>query len=208
VARLGTDKRPAVVRVQSMEEAEEIVSFAQQRGWKVIVGVEPDQMEDLTDLRKLMRDEAKPEAKPRLPPKISGNDYCPCGSGRKFKQCCGPATASPGTMAPEFVELTVQIARFVDEYQPGIVECEFTDAAGRLHRLIDKAPIFTTATLTADSVYPQPGAVRCKLVRAWQDTNGRRLFTVSTADPFSIETGEGLTEFDVLPSQVSVISRP
>jgi uncharacterized protein YecA (UPF0149 family) len=60
------------------------------------VGVEPDQPEDLSDLRKLMRTEVKPEAKPRLPPKISGNDYCPCRSGKKFKSCCGVAIASPG----------------------------------------------------------------------------------------------------------------
>jgi hypothetical protein len=46
----------------------------------VIVGVEPDQIEDLSDLRKLVRTEAKPEVKPRLPPKISSNDYCPCRS--------------------------------------------------------------------------------------------------------------------------------
>lgn len=96
MAKLGTHKRPAVVRVQSTEEAEEIVGLAQERGWKVIVGVEPDQIEDLSDLRKLMRTEVKPEVKPRLPPKISGNDYCPCRSGKKFKQCCGAATASPG----------------------------------------------------------------------------------------------------------------
>ena len=113
-----------------------------------------------------------------------------------------------GTMAPELVDLTVQIVRFVDDYQPRIVECEFTDASGRPHRLIDKAPIFTTATLTAGSLYPQPAAVRCKLLRVWQDKGGRRLFTVSTADPFSIETADGLTEFDVLPSQVSAVSRP
>jgi hypothetical protein len=96
VAKLGTHKRPAVVRVRSIKEAEEIVGIAQERGWKVIVGVEPDQPEDLSDLRKLMRTEVKPEAKPRLPPKISGNDYCPCRSGKKFKSCCGVAIASPG----------------------------------------------------------------------------------------------------------------
>jgi len=45
------------------------------------VGVEPDQIEDLSDLRKLVRTEAKPEVKPRLPPKISSHDYCPCRSG-------------------------------------------------------------------------------------------------------------------------------
>jgi hypothetical protein len=68
-------------------------------------------------------------------------------------------------MDPDLVDLTVQIVRFVDDYQPGIVECEFTDAGGRAHRLIDKAPIFTVSALTADSPYPQPGAVRCKLLR-------------------------------------------
>ena len=97
MAKLGTLRRPAVVRVRSTEEAEEIVSLAQERGWKVIVGVEPDQVEDLSDLRKLMVARVKPEAQLRLPPKISGNDYCPCGSGKKFKKCYGAPTANPGT---------------------------------------------------------------------------------------------------------------
>ena len=63
MARLGSHKRPAVVRVQSTEKTEEIVGFAQERGWKVIVAVEPDQIEDLSDLRKLVPTEAKPEVK-------------------------------------------------------------------------------------------------------------------------------------------------
>jgi len=97
VAKLGTDKRPAVVRVRTAEKAGEIVDFAQERGWKVIVGVEPDNFEDISDLEKLMRAaDAKPEAKPRLPPKVSGNDYCPCRSGKKFKKCCGAAIPNPG----------------------------------------------------------------------------------------------------------------
>ncbi|MGD0359844.1 MAG: SEC-C metal-binding domain-containing protein [Bryobacteraceae bacterium] len=80
--------------MQSTEEAEEIVEFAQARGWKVIVGVEPDQPEDRSDLHKLMRTEEKPKTKPRLPTKISGNDYCPCRSGKKYKKCCGAVIAS------------------------------------------------------------------------------------------------------------------
>ena len=96
MARPGRHNRPAVVPVQSTEKAEEIVGLAQERGWKVIAGVEADPIEDLSDLRKLMRTEAKPEVKPHLPPKISGNDYCPCRSGKKFKKCCGAAIASPG----------------------------------------------------------------------------------------------------------------
>lgn len=97
MAKLGTHKRPAVVRVKSAEKAQQIVDFAQERGWQVIVGVEPDKFEDISDLDKLMRaKEVIPETKPRLPPKISGNDYCPCRSGKKFKKCCGAAEATPG----------------------------------------------------------------------------------------------------------------
>ena len=96
MAKLGTDKRPAVIRVRSAERAEEIVGFAEERGWIVIAGVEPDELEDLSDIHKLMRSEAKPETKPRLPPKISGNDYCPCQSGKKFKKCCGASIAIQG----------------------------------------------------------------------------------------------------------------
>jgi uncharacterized protein YecA (UPF0149 family) len=96
VAKLGSEGRPAVVRVRSIAEAEEIVILAKKRGWKVIVGVEPDQVENISDLRKLMRAEGT-DAKPRLPPKISGNDYCPCRSGKKFKKCFGASIAHPGT---------------------------------------------------------------------------------------------------------------
>jgi len=85
-----------VVRVPSTEKAEEIVGLAQECGWRVTVGVEPDQIDDLSDLRKLMRTEAKPEVKPGLPPKINGNDYCPCRSGKKFKKCCGAVIANSG----------------------------------------------------------------------------------------------------------------
>jgi hypothetical protein len=111
-------------------------------------------------------------------------------------------------IGPEQVDLAVQIVGFVDDYQPGTVEVEFTDAVGQLHRLIDKAPIFTTATLNTDSMYPQPGTIRCILLGVLEDTTGRTLFAISTADPFSIKTAEGLTQFDVLPSQVSRINRP
>jgi hypothetical protein len=57
----------------------------------IIVGVEPDEPEDTSDLEKLLSGGGKTANSPRLPPKISGNDYCPCGSGKKFKKCCGAA---------------------------------------------------------------------------------------------------------------------
>ena len=91
MAKLGTRKRPAVVRVRSEARAESILTLCTERGWQVIVGLEPDKPEDTSDIEKLLSAGGKPAEKPRLPPKISGNDYCPCRSGKKFKKCCGAA---------------------------------------------------------------------------------------------------------------------
>jgi SWIM/SEC-C metal-binding protein len=90
MAKLGTKKHPAVVRVRTMEQAREMVSICTDRGWEVVVGVEPAEPEDVSDVEKLLRrgqEVASPA--PRLPPKISPNDYCPCRSGKKYKKCCG-----------------------------------------------------------------------------------------------------------------------
>ena len=43
MAKLGYDKRPAVVRVRTMPKGEEIVALCERHHWKVIVGIEPDQ---------------------------------------------------------------------------------------------------------------------------------------------------------------------
>jgi SWIM/SEC-C metal-binding protein len=94
LAKLGTHKRPAVVRVRAVEKAEAIVTLCNEHGWQVIVGVEEDEPEDISDVEWLLNrlsDAAKATGKPHMPPKISGNDYCPCRSGKKFKKCCGAA---------------------------------------------------------------------------------------------------------------------
>jgi len=99
MAKLGTHKRPAVVRVHSVEKGEAIVALCNQHGWQVIVGLEEDEPEDTSDVDWLLNElgeTAKTVAKPRLPPKVSGNDYCPCRSGKKFKNCCGAASSPPG----------------------------------------------------------------------------------------------------------------
>ena len=54
--------------------------------------------------------------------------------------------------------------RFVDEYQPGIVECQFRDSDGQTHAIIGKIPYFTSANLWSDSEYPQPGDVECRVL--------------------------------------------
>lgn len=59
----------------------------------------------------------------------------------------------------EVLDLAVDIVRFVEDYQPGIVEAEFVDAEGRRHKFIEKVPILSAADLVAESNYPRRGAV-------------------------------------------------
>ena len=88
MAKLGSKKRPAVVRVATMHKAEQVVAFCEERGWQVIVGVEPDKPEDLSDLNHLLHASAEKPPAPRAAPRIGRDDYCPCRSGKKFKNCC------------------------------------------------------------------------------------------------------------------------
>ncbi|MGQ9625221.1 MAG: PBPRA1643 family SWIM/SEC-C metal-binding motif protein [Candidatus Bathycorpusculaceae bacterium] len=84
--RLGSKERPAVVRVKTMEKAAEIVALCDKHGWEVIAGIEPDKPEDISDLKKLLN----PPRRVVIPKtKIGRNDPCPCGSGKKYKKCCG-----------------------------------------------------------------------------------------------------------------------
>ena len=85
MAKLGDSKRPAVVRVQTRERAEEILSQCNQNGWKVIIGLEPDQPEDISDVERLLNPQEPIKARAI----VGRNAPCPCGSGLKYKKCCG-----------------------------------------------------------------------------------------------------------------------
>ncbi len=84
MAQLGSDKRPAVGRVKTMERAAEVMALCEKHGWKVIVGIEPNKPEDISDVESLLASHALPVARPN----VGRNDPCPCGSGLKFKKCC------------------------------------------------------------------------------------------------------------------------
>ena len=86
MTKLGSKKRPAVVRVNDMIRAAEMMSICQEHGWQVIVGVEPDKSEDISDVEKLLNP-PKPISRSQL--KIGRNDPCVCNSGKKYKKCCG-----------------------------------------------------------------------------------------------------------------------
>jgi hypothetical protein len=98
--------------------------------------------------------------------------------------------------------LRVSIIRFVDEHQPGFVECEFTDANGTVHTLVDKVPVFSLEDLWNDSVYPQPGFARCDVLERSQDSRGHKLARVTIAKP------DGLARIDEWAFRVCGIRVP
>jgi SWIM/SEC-C metal-binding protein len=84
-ARLGTEKMPAAVNIQTEERLKEVTSIFEEKGWKYTIGLEPDKPEDITDLDILLN-----PGKPKIGETTVGrNDPCPCGSGKKYKKCCG-----------------------------------------------------------------------------------------------------------------------
>ena len=98
--------------------------------------------------------------------------------------------------------IAIQIERFVDDHQPGFVECRLVDALGRSHLFIEKIPVVTTADIWSDSSYPQVGAIACEIESESIDVQGRALSHVNTGRPWSIESAEGVTRFVVLSFQV------
>ena len=85
MARLGTEKRPAILRVQTEKRFAEVADICQREGIHFIIGIEPSEPEDISDL-----DHARNPPEPILAaPKVGRNEPCPCGSGAKFKKCCG-----------------------------------------------------------------------------------------------------------------------
>jgi len=84
MAKLGSEKRPVVVRVHTDEKAKYVAETCVKNGWHYIIGFERDQPEDISDLEKLLN-----PPQPVKSEKIGRNDPCPCGSGKKFKKCCG-----------------------------------------------------------------------------------------------------------------------
>ena len=84
-AKLGTEKSPANVRVKTEKRKKELASVFEEHGWAYSIEVEPDEPEDTVDLDRLL-DPPQPTV---AEPKVGRNDPCPCGSGKKFKKCCG-----------------------------------------------------------------------------------------------------------------------
>ena len=83
MAKLGSEKRPVIVRVKIEERAHAITAACTMRGWQCIAGVEPGEPEDISDFERLMN-----PATPVRSAKVGRNEPCLCGSGKKYKRCC------------------------------------------------------------------------------------------------------------------------
>ena len=88
MAKLGTEKRPIIVRVHSEEKAKYVVDACAEHDWHDIIGLEPDEPEDISDLERMLNPQ-----EPVRSAKINRNSPCPCGSGKKYKKCCDANSA-------------------------------------------------------------------------------------------------------------------
>ena len=84
-AKLGSEKNPAIIRVQSKARVKEVSATFEKHGWKYRIGLEPDKAEDVGDLERLMH----PQKPTIAEKKVGRNEPCLCGSGKKSKNCCG-----------------------------------------------------------------------------------------------------------------------
>ena len=84
-AKLGTEKNPAVVFVNTKKRMKEVAEIFEKNDWKYKIELEKDKPEDISDLELLLN---WPEPK-ESEKKVGRNDPCPCGSGKKYKKCCG-----------------------------------------------------------------------------------------------------------------------
>ena len=100
--------------------------------------------------------------------------------------------------------LLVQIDRFVDEHQPGFVECSLVDASGKKHTFIEKSPIVSTEHLFFASEYPKPGLIACQVEQEFLGATGENLVQVNTNLPWHVESVVGETQFVVLKNQVQI----
>jgi SWIM/SEC-C metal-binding protein len=84
MVKLGSKNNPLILRVTDDSKIEWIAEICDENGWQFILGIEPDREEDLSDLERKLNPPVRHEVR-----QIGRNEPCPCGSGKKFKKCCG-----------------------------------------------------------------------------------------------------------------------
>ena len=129
----------------------------------------------------------------------------------KTDSCCMTLTEDPDGREVELYReilkvFKIQITSFIDDHQPGWVECSFFDASGKVHIIREKVPIISSEYLDQNTEYPREGVVACEIINEWEDKNGRKIYSVRSI-LWGVETIEGLTEFDLLAEQLTELVR-
>lgn len=100
------------------------------------------------------------------------------------------------------VGVRVEICRYVESAFPGWVECRLTDIHGREWTFIAKVPIVSMEDLDADSAYPRPGIIGCRILERRAGPDAKEVVVVDTEVPWHIEATTGECRFEVRPEQL------
>ncbi len=95
------------------------------------------------------------------------------------------------------IAVRVVIREYVDDSQPGWVECCLTDTSGKEWRFREKVPVVTDKPLGRDTTYPQPGVIACQVLDCREERPRDKVATIDTSAPWGIESVEGQTIFEV-----------
>ena len=84
MVKSGSQGNPLILRVADESKAQLVAEICFENDWQFILGIEPDQEADLSDLERNLNPPVRHEVR-----KIGRNKPCTCDSGKKFKKCCG-----------------------------------------------------------------------------------------------------------------------
>ena len=99
------------------------------------------------------------------------------------------------------ISVNVEITRFIDDAQPGWVECKLVDAYGREHVFVEKVSVVSLEDLDAASTYPRSGSIGCEVVER-KFIDGVEIVTINSAMPWGIESVDGEEVFCVRSDQL------
>ncbi|MCL1141372.1 PBPRA1643 family SWIM/SEC-C metal-binding motif protein [Shewanella gaetbuli] len=83
--KLGTLQNPLTLTVTSTERLQQVQKLVDDNNLAANISVVTDGAEDIVELNGILN---KPKAV-TASEKINRNDPCTCGSGKKYKKCCG-----------------------------------------------------------------------------------------------------------------------
>ena len=98
--------------------------------------------------------------------------------------------------------VTVQITGHAHDHFPGFVSCILRDIHGCIWHFVQKAPVVSLGTLTAQSAYPQSSEIACRVISRSADPQGRATVVVDTSTPWGVESEEGNARFEVFADQL------